>query len=62
MLVDFIAQQYGEETLGDLIHRLGTGTPFKRAVQEATGDTVDGLYDQWHAWVLDNLDTLDEAS
>lgn len=62
LLVDFIAKRYGEQALSDLVSRLGTGTSFKRAVEEVTGRSLGGVYDQWHTWVLENLDALDEAS
>lgn len=61
LLVDYMAKRLGEERLGDLIQRLGDGTPFRIAVENTYGMKVEQIFDRWHQWVESNLDQLEPA-
>jgi hypothetical protein len=61
LLVDYIAKQYGEEALTDLVNQLGAGTKFGTAVQQAVGESMPALYSDWTEWVQHHLKELDAA-
>ncbi len=61
LLVDYIAQTYGEHRLFELVQELGRGVPFSRAVHMVTRDTQEQIYDHWLHWVSDHLDALESA-
>lgn len=52
--VRYIASQYGEESLYDLINQLGKGEEFHRAVQNVTGLDAEQFESHWQAWALKN--------
>lgn len=59
LLVDYMAQQYGEESLRHLTERLAAGDQFNRAVLQATGQPMQSINVSWTRWVERNLDRLD---
>lgn len=59
LLVEYLAQTYGEESLTDLVQRLADGVPFERALEATYGETMDQLYTDWMAWVAANLEELE---
>jgi hypothetical protein len=50
-VVAYIADEYGEDTLGELISLLGNATPFDQALAQATGLDMAGLEMGWRAWL-----------
>lgn len=59
LLVDYMAQTYGEEALASLIEFLGSGVRFDTAVQRVTGETMPVLYRNWLDWVDMHLEDLE---
>lgn len=51
LLVDYIARTYGEDSLADMIRRLGKGTRFANALFETTGTSLQELFSDWQVWV-----------
>ncbi|MGE5589298.1 MAG: peptidase MA family metallohydrolase [Bacillota bacterium] len=50
LMVDFLAQQGGDDSVGALVDRLAAGQPFAEAVEAQYGiawDRLDGLYQNW---------------
>lgn len=58
LLVDWMIARWGEEGMVQLIHRLGGGLPFDRAVQECYGKTLSEIYGDWQDWVEANRTEL----
>lgn len=50
-LVAFIADTYGEETLGELILTLADNVPFEEALQQTTGLDMVQLEIEWREWL-----------
>ncbi|HEY76661.1 MAG TPA: hypothetical protein G4O00_10865 [Thermoflexia bacterium] len=50
-LVAFIADTYGEETLGELILTLADNVPFEEALQQTTGLDMVRLEIEWREWL-----------
>lgn len=59
LLVEYMVQEYGEESLSRLIGLLGQGVPFRTAVQSALGVSVAVLFEEWFVWVNANLEELE---
>ncbi|HYF92955.1 MAG TPA: hypothetical protein VD969_12010 [Symbiobacteriaceae bacterium] len=62
LLVDYMVQTYGEPVLTALIQELAKGTPFQTAVKEATGVSMNTVYQDWLDWVDEHLEELEAAS
>jgi plasmid stabilization system protein ParE len=59
LLVDFMAAQFGEESLRGIIRLLADGEEFRRVVRVVTGQPMLLINDRWARWVELNLDRLD---
>lgn len=59
LLVDYMAQTYGEEQLTGLVERLSSGVDFPKAVKQITGISMVQLHQDWLRWIQANLDELD---
>lgn len=59
LLVDYMAETYGEEMLTQLIERLAAGDEFATAIHKVTGASLQSIRDDWAQWVESNLDELD---
>lgn len=62
LLVDYLAQTHGEQSLTQLVQALSSGTKFGPAVEAATGRTQDELYADWREWVAEHMEDLETAS
>lgn len=62
LMVQYMAESFGEEGLTSLIEQLARGIPFHRAVRLQFGLGMDDLYDRWLSWVETHLDQLDQTS
>lgn len=62
LLVDFMAKEFGEESLSALVRQLGQGIPFGQAVKATTGHSMGAIYADWGAWIQTNLEYLEPAS
>ncbi|QXD14171.1 BamA/TamA family outer membrane protein [Rhodocaloribacter litoris] len=45
---DYVAEQYGEEKIGEILQRLRTGRSVEAAFRRATGLSLDDLSERWH--------------
>lgn len=61
LLVDYVAETYGEDALTQLIQRLATGDRFASGVQQVTGTSMQTISEDWEQWVQTNLDRLESA-
>lgn len=59
LLVNYMARQYGEKNLAVLINRLAEGVPFRKAILQAFGVSMEDIHEQWTQWVEENLDQLE---
>jgi len=50
-VVQFLREQYGEESIQELIHVLATGESYDGALEQVYGYNVDGLEQAWRSWV-----------
>ncbi len=50
-LVDYIAEVYGEDTLGELILTVADNVPFEDALTQTTGMDLVQLEMEWRAWL-----------
>lgn len=57
-LVAYIADDYGEDVLGELIRMLGDAVPFDEALAETTGLDMAGLEMGWRGWLGYPLDEV----
>ncbi|HWI53599.1 MAG TPA: hypothetical protein VNT01_15785 [Symbiobacteriaceae bacterium] len=62
LLVDYLAQTHGEQSLTQLVQALSSGTKFGPAVEAATGRTQAELYADWREWVDEHMEDLETAS
>jgi hypothetical protein len=62
LVVEYIAREYGEEALTQVITDIGRSIPFSSAVQRATGRKMEPLYAEWLDWVHRNLEELESSS
>ena len=62
LLVNYIAETHGEQSIADLVQQLQDGHSFAQSLQQVTGNSESELYDQWFQWVLQHRDELDSAS
>jgi len=61
LLVDYMAQTYGERALKNLIASLAEGTEFAEAVNRTFRTPMTEIYADWYDWVLENRDELDDV-
>jgi hypothetical protein len=57
-LVDFLAETYGEDTLGEIILLLGDNVLFEDALQETTGLDMVALELAWREWLGYPIDSV----
>jgi hypothetical protein len=50
-VVQFLREQYGEESIQELINVLATGESYDGALEQVYGYNVDGLEQAWRSWV-----------
>jgi hypothetical protein len=50
-VIQFLREQYGEESIQELIHVLATGESYDDALEQVYGFNVDGLEQAWRSWV-----------
>jgi hypothetical protein len=50
-LVDYLVRQYGSQKMAYLLQTFQNGSTFDGAFQKVYGFDMDGLNDQWRAWV-----------
>lgn len=62
LLVDYMAREYGEESLTDLIHALSVGSTFDQSVERALGDPMAEVFAGCNDWMQAHLQQLDPAS
>lgn len=62
LLVDYIVQTHGEQSIADLVHQLEAGHSFAQSLHQVTGSSESQLYDQWFQWVQQHRNQLDSAN
>lgn len=62
LLVTYMAELGGEESLATLNQHLAAGQSFERAVVEIYGQSTDTLYTNWQSWVVGRIDQLNQES
>lgn len=62
LLVQYMAELGGEESLATLNRNLANGQSFERAVLEIYGQSTDDLYTHWQSWVAARIDQLEQES
>lgn len=62
LMVDFLVEEFGAESLTRLVGHLGRGMDFARALQTETGLEPEAFYEEWWHWVQRHLDRLEAAS
>lgn len=50
-VIQFLREQYGQESIQELIHVLATGESYDGALEQVYGFNVDGLEQAWRSWV-----------
>lgn len=50
-VIQFLREEYGQETIQDLIQVLATGESYDDALEQVYGFNVDGLERDWRSWV-----------
>lgn len=61
LLVEWMANHYGEESLTRLIGLLASGEPFDEAVQQVFDRSMEQIDAEWRNWVEANRERLDPA-
>lgn len=59
LLVNFMAEQFGEDQLAMLVNALAEGIAFRTAVPQVFGISMDEVYNQWYQWIQENLNQLE---
>ncbi|MFZ5816166.1 MAG: peptidase MA family metallohydrolase [Bacillota bacterium] len=59
LLVEYLAEAHGTESLTRLVQRLAQGTAFDQALKEVTGQPAERFYQSWEEWVTANLAELE---
>jgi len=59
LLVQYMAESGGEESLSSLIEQLSAGVQFEHAVEAVYGRSPDQLHAEWLTWAEENLDRLE---
>lgn len=59
LLVDYMAQTYGEEMLERLVQHLAAGEDFRTAIRKVTGVSLREISEDWEAWVEAHIEELD---
>ncbi len=49
--IEFLREEYGQQNLQDLLLLLANGEGYDDALQQVYGTNVDGLEQQWRAWI-----------
>lgn len=60
LLVEYMAQTHGEESLSRLVNLLANGVAFEPAVEQIYRMDMDEIYTGWKGWVAENLDRLEQ--
>jgi hypothetical protein len=60
LLLEYMVQTEGEESLGRLIQYLAQGISFDRAVEEVYGKDMVEMYTGWKDWVAAHLNQLEQ--
>jgi len=61
LLVDYVAQRWGESALQQLVQDLAHQRSFDAAVERATGLHQTEFESAWRSWIAENADRLDAA-
>ncbi|MDF2626862.1 MAG: hypothetical protein K0R39_693 [Symbiobacteriaceae bacterium] len=61
LLVDYIAQTYGEDAMTGLVNHLSDGVKFEAAVSRMTGRSMPDIYENWLDWVDKHRTDLEAA-
>jgi hypothetical protein len=50
-VIQFLSEEYGPELISDLILVLAAGESYDNALEQVYGFNVDGLEQEWRAWI-----------